>query len=103
MNGLTTDLQRTCNGPASEGVDSSRRISLKPVLSLGDGFENVFYVLHLFSSILNKMIQPKINAYCYAIETINSLYSALQLYVNSFIIFTLGNYSQDLNLVQQAR
>ena len=77
MNGPTTDLHRTYNGPASEGVDSSRRISLKPVLSLGDGFENVFYVLHLFSSILNKANQPEIYAYCYVIETISCPYFAL--------------------------
>ena len=42
MNGPTTDLQRTCNGPALEGVGSSRRISLKPVLILGNGFGMVF-------------------------------------------------------------
>ena len=77
MNGPTTDLQRTYNGPASEGVDSSRRISLKPVLTWGKCFWNDFRVLHRFSSILNKVNQLGINAYCYAIETISSLYSAL--------------------------
>ena len=42
MNGLITDLQRTCNGPALEGVGSSRRISLKPTLILRNGFGMVF-------------------------------------------------------------
>ncbi len=45
MNGPITDLQRTYNGPALEGVGSSRRISLKPVLISGDGFWNGFHVL----------------------------------------------------------
>ena len=40
--GFTTDLQRIYNGPALEGVGSSRRISLKPVLILGNGFGMVF-------------------------------------------------------------
>ena len=44
MNGPITDLQRTCNGPALEGVGSSRRISLKPVLISGDDFWNGFHV-----------------------------------------------------------
>ena len=30
--GLTWDLQRIYNGTTSEGVESSRRISLKPIL-----------------------------------------------------------------------
>ena len=42
MNGPITDLQRTYNGPALEGVGSSRRISLKPVLILEMGFGMVF-------------------------------------------------------------
>ena len=42
MNGPITDLQRTCNGPALEGVGSSRRISLKPTLILRNGFGMVF-------------------------------------------------------------
>ena len=44
MNGPITDLQRTCNGPALEGAESSRRIPLKPTLILGDGFWNGFHV-----------------------------------------------------------
>ena len=30
-----------------------------------------------FSSILNKVNQPEINAYCYVVETVSRLYSAL--------------------------
>ena len=36
--GLTWDLQRIYNGTTSEGVESSRRISWKPVLIFWDGF-----------------------------------------------------------------
>ena len=75
MNGLETDLERTYNGTASEGVESSRRISLKPVFSFGDGFGMFFTFLHCFSSILNKQNQPEIYAYCYVIETISCIYS----------------------------
>ena len=42
MNGPITDLQRTYNGPALEGVGSSRRIPLKPTLILGMAFGMVF-------------------------------------------------------------
>ena len=77
MNGPTTDLHRTYNGPASEGVDSSRRIPLKPVLTWGKCYWNDFRVLHRFSSKLNKVNLPEINAYCYVVETISCLYSAL--------------------------
>ena len=45
MNGPITDLQRTYNGPALEGVGSSRRISLKPVLILRMVFWNGFHTL----------------------------------------------------------
>ena len=61
MNGPGTEVQRTYNGTALEGVEISRRISLKSVLSCGDGFEMFFAFLHLFSSILNKVNQPEIN------------------------------------------
>ena len=94
MNGPTTDLHRTYNGPA-EGVESSCRIPLKPVLSLEDGFENGFHVLHRFSCILNKVNLAGINAYCYAIETISRLYPALRFMHNNLIIFTLYNHKQD--------
>ena len=77
MNGPGTEVQRTYNGTALEGVEISRRISLKSVLSCGDGFEMFFAFLHLFSSILNKVNLPGINAYCYVIETISYLYSVL--------------------------
>ena len=111
MNGPTTDLQRTCNGPALEGVGSSRRISLKPVLIFGKWFWNGFHVFSkdnvhnviaiennriivtgaffTFSSILNKVNQPEISAYCYAVETIGRLYSILYFAPNSLIIFSL--------------
>ncbi len=95
INGLTTDLKRTYNGTASEGVESSRRISLKPVLSWGNVFGMVFSPLHRFSCILNKVNQPEINAYCYAIETISRLYPALRFMHNNLIIFTLYNHKQD--------
>ena len=95
MNGLTTDLQRTCIGPASEGVESYHRISLKPVLSWGNVFGMFFSPLHRFSCILNKVIQLGINAYCYAIETISRLYPALRFMHNNLIIFTLYNHKQD--------
>ena len=36
-----------------------------------------FASLHHFSSIQNKANQPEINAYCYVLETISRLYSAL--------------------------
>ena len=111
MNGPITDLQRTCNGPALEGVGSSRRISLKPTLILRNGFGMVFtffwrimYIMWLllkttelllpelfsrFSSILNKVNQPEINAYCYVVETVSRLYSILYFVHNSLIIFSL--------------
>ena len=76
-NGPITDLKRTYNGTASEGVESSRRISLKPVFRLGDGFGMLFafyIVFRRFSSIQNKANQPEINAFCYVIETISRLY-----------------------------
>ena len=101
INGLITDLERTYNGTASEGVESSCRIPLKPVLSLEDGFENAFHVLHRFSSILSRVNLLGINAYCYAIETISCLYSALWFMHNSFIIFVLDSYKQDIGLAQQ--
>ena len=91
INGLTTELQRTYNGPTLEGTESSQRISLKPVLSLGGWFGNVFHVLHRFSSIQSRANQPEINACCYTIETISRLYFALQLTHNSLIIFILGS------------
>ena len=80
MNGLETDLERTYNGTTSEGVESSRRISLKPVFSFGDGFGMFFafyIVFRRFSSIQNKANQPEIYAYCYVIETISCPYFAL--------------------------
>ena len=95
MNGPTTDLQRTYNGPASEGVESYHRISLKPVLSWGNVFGMVFSPLHRFSCILNKVNLAGINAYCYAIETISRLYPALRFMHNNLIIFTLYNHKQD--------
>ena len=95
MNGPRTDLQRTYNGPASEGVESSRRMSLKPVLSWGNVFGMVFSPLHRFSCILNKVNLAGINAYCYAIETISRLYPALRFMHNNLIIFTLYSHKQD--------
>ena len=102
MNGPTTDLQRTCNGPASEGVESSRRISLKPVLSWGNVFGMVFSPLHRFSCILNKVNLAGINAYCYAIETISHPISCPLTLHNSLIIFILDSHKQDPSLAQQA-
>ncbi len=61
-----------------------------------------YIVFHRFSSILNKVIQPEINAYCYVIETIIRLYYALQLTHNNLIIFILHSNKQDLSLAQQA-
>ena len=95
MNGPTTDLQRTYSGPTLEGVESSLRISLKPVFSLVDGFGMFFSPLHRFSCILNKVNLAGINAYCYAIETISRLYPALRFMHNNLIIFTLYNHKQD--------
>ena len=95
MNGPTTDLQRTQNGPTLEGVESYHRISLKPVLSWGNVFGMVFSPLHRFSCILNKVNLAGINAYCYAIETISRLYPALRFMHNNLIIFTLYNHKQD--------
>ena len=95
QNGLTTDLQRTYNVTASEGVESSLRISLKPVLSWGNVFGMVFSPLHRFSCILNKVNLAGINAYCYAIETVSRLYPALQFMHNNLIIFALHNHKQD--------
>ena len=40
--GLTWDLQRIYNGTTSEGVESSRRISWKPVLIFGMVFGMLF-------------------------------------------------------------
>ena len=57
----------------------------------------------VFSCILNKVNLPGINAYCYAIETISCLYSALWFMHNSFIIFVLDSYKQDIGLAQQVR
>ena len=51
INGLTTDLQRNYNEPTLEGAESSQRISLKPVLSLGDGlgmFFTFYIVFHAY-------------------------------------------------------
>ena len=42
-----------------------------------------------FSSILNKVNQPEINAYCYVVETVSRLYSILYFAHNSLIIFSL--------------
>ena len=42
IDGASTDLKRTYNGPASENVESSRGITLKSVFSLGNGFGMVF-------------------------------------------------------------
>ena len=92
MNGPGTEVQRTYNGTALEGVEISRRISLKSVLSCGDGFEMFFAFLHLFSSILNKVKQPEIYACCYVIETVSYLCSIH----NSLIIFILGNCSKQV-------
>ena len=103
IDGASTDLQRTCIGPASEGVESSRRISLKPVLSWGNVFGMVFSPLHRFSCILNKVNLAGINAYCYAIETISRLYPALRFMHNNLIIFNLDGYNPNTSLAQQAR
>ena len=51
--------------------------------------------LHHFSSILNKVNQPEINAYCYAIETISRPYLTTQFIRNNLIIFFLGGHKQD--------
>ena len=98
IDGASTDLKRTYNGPASESVESSRGITLKSVFSLGNGF----HVLHRFSSILNKVKLPEINAYCYAIETISHLISCSLTLHNSLIIFILDSHKQDPSLAQQA-
>ena len=50
IDGASTDLQRIYNGPALEGVESSRRISLKPVFSLGNGFGMVFTFYTIFQA-----------------------------------------------------
>ena len=42
-----------------------------------------------FSSILNKVNQPEINAYCYVVETVSRLYPALYFAYNSLIVFGL--------------
>ena len=59
MNGPITDLQRTCNGPALEGVGSSRRISLKPVLILGNGFGMVFTLYIVFQANWTRWISQE--------------------------------------------
>ena len=72
IDGPSTDLQRIYNGTTWEGVESSRRISLKPIFRLGDGFGMLFafyIVFRRFSSMVNKANQPEINAYCYVVET----------------------------------
>ena len=105
IDGASTDLKRTYNGPASESVESSRGITLKSVFSLGNGFGMVFtfyIVLHRFSSILNKVKLPEINAYCYAIETISHPISCPLTLHNSLIIFILDSHKQDPSLAQQA-
>ena len=64
-NGFTTDLQRNCIG----------------------GITRAFFAsLHRFSSILNKVNLPEINAYCCVIETISRLY----LIPNFYIIASLS-------------
>ena len=67
---------RRYNGLALEEVERPRIISLKPILILVRWFGDDFRVLHRFSSMLNKVNLPEINAYCYAIETGNRLYFA---------------------------
>ena len=62
---------------------------IEAIIKFRGRFWNVFHVLHRFSSILNKVIQPQIYAYCYVIETISRLYSALRFIYNILIIFNL--------------
>ena len=45
-----------------------------------------------FSSIPNKLNQPRINAYCYVIETISRLHTTLIIACNSLIVFVLDSY-----------
>ena len=61
-----------------------------------------YIVFHRFSSILNKVIQPEINAYCYVIETISRLCSAIKITHNNLIIFTLDCKNYNQYLAQQA-
>ena len=42
-----------------------------------------------FSSIPNKLNQPRINAYCYAIETVSRLHTTLIIARNGLIVFVL--------------
>ena len=50
IDGASTDLKRTYNGPASESVESSRGITLKSVFSLGNGFGMVFTFYIVFQA-----------------------------------------------------
>ncbi len=45
-----------------------------------------------FSSIPNKLNQPRINAYCYVIETVSRLHTTLVIACNGLIVFVLDSY-----------
>ena len=98
INGLTTDLQRTCIGGSWEFSQNLIEVGI----NFWGWFRNGFHVFHRFSSLLNKVKQPEINAYCYAIETIGCPYLAPLILHNILIFFILCRCKQDLSLAQQA-
>ena len=78
-NGFTTDLRRSWK--LSQNL-------IEACINSGDGFVMVFTFLHRFSSILNKVNQPGINAYCYLLR-LSAVYTCPIFIYNSLIIFIL--------------
>ena len=76
FDGASTDLQRTNNGFTTD-------LQWNCIGGITRAF---FASLHRFSSILNKVNLPEINAYCCVIETISRLY----LIPNFYIIASLS-------------
>ena len=100
-------LGDSCQGQRKESPPFSytrlpQRSCSRSWLMLYPVFWIVFTFYIVFSSIQNKVNQPEINAYCYAIETASQLYYALQLIHNSLIIFVLDSYKLNQSLAQQA-
>jgi hypothetical protein len=60
IDGVSTDLQRNYNGPTLEGAESSQRISLKPVFSLGDGLGMFFTFYIVFQAYRVGRISQKL-------------------------------------------
>ena len=103
-NGLITDLQRRYNGTASEAVGKLSQNLIEASIQFGRWFWNGFHVFPRFSSISNKENQPRIYAYCYAIETSVAYIRSLVLHITaSLSLLQITTNHKRVSLSSQAK